>query len=172
MLRWLKRIVFILMALLVVCAAYVATVYFFGSDDARGRLGLVYTAIMANHHPPPIATSGVISSGSDWMMPEPASTKFTAILRRNFPLGSEEQAMKGALVSQGFKLEQIADCGQGSGAVLTQAAKRQCQTREVTQSLRYDWGGVPCDMHLTVRWVASRGGRLTAMDGYYGAECL
>jgi hypothetical protein len=172
MLRWLKRIAFVLVALLVVCSAYVSIVYFFGSEDARGRLGLFYAAIMANSHPPPIAASGVISSGSDWMMSEPASTKFTAILRRNFPPGSEERDMETALISQGFKPEKITDCGPGNGAVVTQIATRQCRTRDSTQSLRYDWGGAPCDMRLTVRWVADRRGRLTAIDGYYGAECL
>ncbi|GEM_PF-6728035 len=170
--RWLKRTAFVLAALLVVCAAYVAVVYFFGSEDARGRLDLFYAAIMANRHPPPIAASGVISSGSDWMMPEPASTKFTAILRRNFPPGSDEQAMKVALISQGFKPEKIADCGQGNGVVATQTDKHRCQVREDTQALRYDWGGAPCDMRLAVRWVADRRGRLTTIEGYYSAECL
>ena len=172
MLRWLKRITFALAALLVVCAAYVAVVYFFGSEDARGRLGLVYAAITANHYPPPIAASGVISSGNNWMVSEPASSKFTAILRRNFPPGSEERDMKTALTSQGFKPEEIADCGSGNGAVVAQAAKPQCRTRESTQTLRYEWGGAPCDMRLTVRWGADRRGHLTAIEGSYGAECL
>jgi hypothetical protein len=171
-LRWLRRVAYVLAALLIASAAYIATIYFFGSEDARGHLALIYAAVVANHHPPPIAATGVVSAGTDWMMPEPASTKFTAILRRNFPLGSDEHAMRAALVSQGFRDEKIADCGEGRGAIVPQNSKRRCQSREPAQSLRYDWGGAPCDMRLTVHWTADRQSRLVAIEGHYGAVCL
>jgi hypothetical protein len=164
--RWLKRVAFILMALLVVCAAYVAVVYFFGSNDARGRLGLVYVAIMANHHPPPIAASGVISNDSDWMMPEPASTKFTAVLRRDFPQGSDERAMLEALGAQGFKIEEITHCRSVNGVI--HSGGNRCETRD----LEYEWGGVPCNSRLVVRWSADRKDRLDNISGYYSAVCL
>jgi hypothetical protein len=166
MLRWLKRFVFVLMALLVVCAAYVATVYFFGSEDARGRLGLVYAAIVANHHPPPIAASGVLSNGPDWMLPEPASTKFTAVLRRDFPQGSGERAMLESLGAQGFKLEEITDCQYVNGAMHPGGSR--CETRD----LEYEWGGVPCNNRLVVRWSADRKDRLVNISGFYGVGCL
>src|SRR5262249_21506368 len=131
MLRWFRRIALTLVALVAALAGCIAFIYFFGSSESRNSLAHLYAIAAANHSPPPIARSGVTSSGSDWMMPEPASTKFTAVLREHFPPGSSASEMRTVLAAQGF------------GPRRTDA-----------NAMEYQWGAYPCIRRLTVRWTA------------------
>jgi hypothetical protein len=146
--RWLKSIAIGLAAVVFLISSYVAFVWFFGSDVQRYWLALSYVAVTANHSPPPIAANGVLSNDTNWMMTEPASAKFTAILRKRFPRGSSEEAMRVALTAQGFKDDTSAN------------------------TLTYEWGGVPCKNTLRVLWVGDKADHLSEISGHYYAACL
>jgi hypothetical protein len=170
--RRLKRIALVLVALVAVIAGCLGGLYYFGSDQTREGFAFALAAILANHDPPQIARSGVVSTGKDWMDTEPTSAKFTAVLHKNFPSGSDEQAMRGALVSQGFKPQQVTDCGLANGPAVPAGADRSCRTSALDRALEYDWGGFPCNSELAVRWVADRKGHIVKIEGFYRAGCL
>ncbi|HWA92863.1 MAG TPA: hypothetical protein VG889_22720 [Rhizomicrobium sp.] len=173
MLRWLKRLAIALAVVFTIAVGAVAIVWFFGSNEKRFWLAMAYAKIVANHSPPPIAASGVISDDANWMMPEPASMKFTAVLRKQFPPGTEVRAMRDTLAAQGFEAELVPDCGGADGIAKPAGLAKPCRRyRVIADALEYHWGGGVCGSSLTVTWTPDRNGRLVAIQGYYGATCL
>jgi len=171
-LRVLKWAGFLLLLMIILLTGWIGIRFLEDPKGTRDGLHMLYVLAAANHNPPPIAASGILSTGSDWMMPQPTGAKFTAILRKSFPAGSDEQAMRDALSDQGFEAVTESDCRKPGVITKLGTPAPHCRTTVVPRLLQYSWGGLPCSQTLRVGWTAGRHGRLVTIAGSYDAECL
>lgn len=157
--------------MIILLLGWIGVLFLIDPESARLSLGMIYAAATSNHYPPPIAATGAVPTGQDGMMPEPAGTKFTAVLRKTFPLGSDEHAMRAVLMGQGFTAPNAAECEATATALTNPDVVHGCQD-PVQHALTYDWGGPACNTTLRVDWVSDKAGRLVDIAGSYRAACL
>ena len=167
--RWLRRIALALAVLFIGLIVWLALTPGW-PDASHSELHFVLEELSRNHYPPPIAANGVIETGPRWAYIEPTRSRFTAALRKSFPLGSREEEMQAALSEQGFVPARQEDCPSSSPGA--SPLRGDCPSHLVPRVMQYDWGGVPCNQHLWVRWTADSRHRLTAINGNYAVACL
>ena len=125
-----------------------------------------------NMRPPAFARDAV--AGGDWMHWREPSVRFAQVLRRRFPIGSNENQMRMALKADGFEDRKAppADCKHPGDPTPVGVAFVECPTHDWHRALDYYWGTLPCGNQLTVLWDADRSGHITKLDGFYGQTCL
>ncbi len=94
--------------------------------------------------PPAIAQNAQFEWRHGWR----SEPKWTAMLKRAFPLGSEVSALEDRLHREGFKLD----------------AKRN--------TAEYEWGGQPCVYTLRVDWATTADRKIASVNGGYALACL
>jgi len=170
--RLLKIVALAFFGFVLLLAGWIGYRFIVDPEDTKFALAAFYVVATANHNPPPIAASGVLQDGPNWMMPEPASSRFTAILRKSFPMGSSASTMRASLAGQGFEPDQETACRDMSEEEVRRNRPASCSKRIVPGVLRYDWGGIPCSNALRVYWAADSANHLTKIFGRYDVTCL
>ncbi len=84
----------------------------------------------------------------DWRLWSTGDPKWTALLRRRFPMGSSADDLEKVLRDQDFKIDEDA------------------------KSADYDWSWFPCDETLKVEWKTDASGHITWIIGRYRSTCL
>jgi hypothetical protein len=95
-------------------------------------------------HPPTIAGNVRLN----WPNNGGSEPNWTAILRRKFPVGSDEATLEAVLNDQGFKIDRL------------------------TKSADYEWGGLPCTYHLRAVWKTSEVRKISWVNGTFFPACL
>ena len=99
--------------------------------------------------PPPIAEGSI--AADDWSKYESASAKFTSVLARRFPRGSDADKLTDALIEEGFEFYDPL------------LGKR---------SASFTWGNAVCKNYATVRWTVDTGNKVDSIEGWYSNACL
>jgi len=125
--------------------------------------------------PPPI-TDGITCTNVRSC--DEANRAFTVILRRRFPVGSHENALRSALVSQGFRPlpSSITTCLPRGRQPIIGKMVIDCPAWDPNWSprnyLQYGWGRPPCGSELNVMWSVDASGRIAHIEGRYDYTCL
>jgi hypothetical protein len=99
--------------------------------------------------PPPIAEGSI--TADDWSKYGSASAKFTSVLARRFPKGSDADELTDALIVEGFEFRDPL------------LGKR---------SATFTWGNAVCKNYATVIWTADTGNKVDSIEGWYSNACL
>ena len=135
-----KRVGFITVAGAIIGIAAIA----FFDPFAFAALGISIFGTGHPSEPPPIAEG----ANFDFLHGLPNEPKWTKILQRNFPAGSNLEVLRATLQHQGFDID------------------------STHNTARYEWGGMPCLKNLSVDWESSMGGKVESVGGGYGSACL
>jgi hypothetical protein len=173
--RLVRLVVGLVVAIFLALGIGLALLALFQPQEARLVVAAVAASFLNHHSPPPIA-AGLVPGGSDWMMLEPTSSKFTAALRQHFPMGSDADALHDTLQAQGFGdeawLRPGALCTPPDDEPSPTMRLIHCPPAPWQHSLHYFWGGVICQQDLTVLWSTGARRRISQVAGYYSATCL
>jgi hypothetical protein len=128
--------------------------------------------------PPQIARA--VITGEDWSQPRTGSRKFTVVLNRQFPPGTDAGAMVSALRSQGFEFPPparpncIPESKMGEWVLTAKPgdSPNVCPSYDPRRTLNYQWGWFPCAEFLRVEWTADEPGRITKIMGSYSNACV
>jgi hypothetical protein len=166
--RWQKILCWVVGAPAAVVAAFAVV-----KPDLTAFVFLALLGSLTNNMRPPEFAREAVAGGS-WIHWQEPSEKFTLVLRKRFPLGSNEQLMRAALRSDGFEDRKPppTNCVHPGDPVPIGVVVTPCPTHDWRRALDYYWGALPCGNQLTVLWDADRRGKITELDGYYGQTCL
>ena len=114
----------------------------------------------ANTQPPAIV-AGQIRTG--------AGDDLNAFFRQKFPVGTDETIVRATLLQQGFKRpnEGHLACRPRDGKLLA-----DCPAYDLSRTLEYAWGRIPCGNQVVVWWTASDRGAITDIGGYHHFACV
>jgi hypothetical protein len=143
--------------------------------------GYVLFSGWPHDRPPPIAQGVIVEA--DWADFDAGSRKFNAAIQQKFPQGAPESKLVQTLVSQHFHFARPAHEGcktiqeqrkmeMGSNIGGGPTSYYECPEWDPKRTLRYAWGGIPCDQYVLVQWSADKQGRLTHIQGFYGGGCM
>jgi len=104
--------------------------------------GLAFWFINDRPDTPPIAQGLDLGPGGIW-----ANSRWTATLKRQFPLGSPDWDVQDTLKAQGFRLDQS------------------------NQTAEYESGWPVCKNILRARWTTNANHEITSLVGTYGSVC-
>jgi hypothetical protein len=129
-----------------------------------------------NSAPPPIAEGQI--TPEDWTHWDEAGRKFTAVLARRFPSGSNEATLKSTLLAQDFHFPKPppTNCLPPGQEAPIGVVYYRCLTSDAMKALErtlvYEWGRFPCTKSLSVQWSAGDRGEITNVRGSYYGVCL
>ncbi|MBO0696205.1 MAG: hypothetical protein J2P56_08915 [Verrucomicrobia bacterium] len=115
-------------------------------------IALLFVYGFAPSYPPSIVRDQL--KGAGLRNKHEVSRKLTALLRRKFPTGTSEGALKSTLLNQGFKPppQPPADCVPPDDRGVVRRSYNICPPYDPGKALLYSWGNFPCGQTLVVRW--------------------
>jgi hypothetical protein len=106
---------------------------------------------------PPAIVAGQIRTG--------AGDDLNTFFRQKFPVGTDETIVRTTLLQQGFTRPHPAlACRPRNGD--------PCPAYDLSRTLEYAWGRIPCGNQVVVWWTASDHGAITDIGGYHHFACL
>lgn len=104
--------------------------------------------------------------------------QFTALLQRQFPLGTEAKYLESTLLRQGFRRNpnQPATCLKRGEFGRVGERVIQCpnwdQDWNPKNQLEYGWGSLPCPEGVLVSWSVDDRGAISQVHGSFTGGCL
>ena len=129
----------------------VGLLFLVNPDGARLAADQLYLyAIGYPTKPPPIVEGRI--TPADWPSSPEADRKITAVLQKQFPIGSSAAQLKFVLSKQGFRFRESRD--------------------SKSRSAVFIWGSVVCEERLNIDWQTDANDHLTLLEGSYRSACL
>lgn len=162
LLRWIAGAALALLGLL---AALCVAAYLWNPDGAVLVAAALLQPLLANTHPPP-----VVEGIAGWQDKD----ELTRGLQRKFPAGTSEQAVKTALLGQGFAPPKPPPqpCLPAGQPRSVGQAFYSCPARDAAKTLEYRWSNFPCGETITVSWTTANEGAIDRVEGHYSRGCL
>jgi hypothetical protein len=162
---WASWVVRIGLGVVAVFVLLCAAAFILNPTAAILLAGMLLQPLSSNTHPPPI-----VNDASGWQYED----ELTRVLQRQFPAGTEEAAVKKALLAQGFKPltpppEKCVPRGQIGPVGRT---VYPCPSYDLDKALEYRWSSGICGETIRVWWKIGEGGAITQISGHYGRGCL
>lgn len=161
----------ILLACLALPVLALIVLFIINPGGAIILVGMLVFPLVGNTHPPPMFDADIAGM---WLKWDEASQKINGHLRKQFPAGTTEAALKSALANQGFRPlpPPPADCVPGGQQMPIGKTYTVCPTRDPSKTLVYKWSGGVCTSTISVRWETNHDKVVTNLDGGYFAGCL